>query len=328
MESLHLSFQRVVDVGMFHGIKLGGAPASVLNSIESLRSHFFNGHAPNSKKTSWVSWKKALASKDRGGLGISSLYTMNRGLLLKWVWRFVTQNNSLWNRVIQALHGKTGKIGVVAKDGNKSCWMVIVHEINNLKMIGIDVMKHIRTKLGNGDKTMFWDDKWCAGDSLKDRFSQMYALESSKQITVGLKLSHPNLASSFRRYPRGGIEMEQFVKIEDAVNEINLTRTDDRWVWDLESTGVFSVSSIRNLIDEKTLPVTDFKTISNKLVSIKINILTWKIMRNSLPTRFNISRRGFFTQTAIRVWRRRVIFFFMFVGEELGQPHHTLVESS
>nr|GEW25655.1 RNA-directed DNA polymerase, eukaryota [Tanacetum cinerariifolium] len=73
-----------------------GAPESVLNSIESLPSHFFNGHAPNSKKTSWVSWKKALASKDRGGLGISSLYAMNRGLLLKWVWRFVTQKNSLW----------------------------------------------------------------------------------------------------------------------------------------------------------------------------------------------------------------------------------------
>nr|GEZ33993.1 RNA-directed DNA polymerase, eukaryota [Tanacetum cinerariifolium] len=133
-------------------------------------------------------------------------------------------------------------------------------------MIGIAVMKHIRTKLGNGDKTMFWDDKWCAGDSLKDRFSRMY--------------------------PRGGIEMEQFVKMEEVVNEINLTTTDDRWVWDLESMGVFSVSSIRNLIDEKTLPVTDFKTIWNKFVSIKINILTWKIMTNSLPTIFNISRRG------------------------------------
>nr|GFA94984.1 RNA-directed DNA polymerase, eukaryota, reverse transcriptase zinc-binding domain protein [Tanacetum cinerariifolium] len=142
--------------------------------------------------------------------------------------------------------------------------MVIVHEINSLKMIGIDVMKHIRTKLGSGDKTMFWDDKWCAGDSLKDRFSRMYALESSKQITVGLKLSHPNLSSSFRRYPRGGIEMEQFVKMENAVNKINLTTTDDRWVWDLKSTGLFSVSSIRNLIDEKTLPVTYFKTIWNK----------------------------------------------------------------
>ncbi|GKE93029.1 hypothetical protein Tco_1574124, partial [Tanacetum coccineum] len=57
------------------------APAGVLNYIESLRSHFFNGHDIKSKKTSWVNWKNALVAKDRGGLGISSLYAMNRGLL-------------------------------------------------------------------------------------------------------------------------------------------------------------------------------------------------------------------------------------------------------
>ncbi|GJX55063.1 RNA-directed DNA polymerase, eukaryota, reverse transcriptase zinc-binding domain protein [Tanacetum coccineum] len=264
----------------------------VLNNIESLRSQFFNGHGLNSKKATWVNWKKALASKDRGGLGISSLYAMNRGLLLKWVWRFVTQKNTLWTRVIQALHGVNGRIGVASRGGYNSCWTAIIQETNSLLTKGIDVMNHIRIKLGNGDKTMFWEDKWCAGGTLKDKFNRLYALESCKHVTVGTKFSQPLLSSSFRRTPRGGIEMDQFVKMVDDVKEVILSTSEDRWVWDLENTGEFSVSSIRNLIDEKTLPLTDYKTRWNKLVPIKVNILSWKIMTNSLPTRFNISCRG------------------------------------
>ncbi|GJS67975.1 RNA-directed DNA polymerase, eukaryota [Tanacetum coccineum] len=59
-------------------------PMSVLRRLESIRSHFFNGHDPNSKRTSWVKWKNVLASKEKGGLGVSSLYALNRGLMFKW----------------------------------------------------------------------------------------------------------------------------------------------------------------------------------------------------------------------------------------------------
>ncbi|GJU99099.1 RNA-directed DNA polymerase, eukaryota [Tanacetum coccineum] len=45
------------------------------------------------------------ASKQNGGLGVSSFHALNRALLLKWVWRFVSQDGSLWFRVIHALYG-------------------------------------------------------------------------------------------------------------------------------------------------------------------------------------------------------------------------------
>nr|GEV80527.1 RNA-directed DNA polymerase, eukaryota, reverse transcriptase zinc-binding domain protein [Tanacetum cinerariifolium] len=234
------------------------------------------------KKVTWVNWKKALASKDRGGLGISSLYAMNRGLLLKWVWRFITQKNTLWSRVIQALHGVNGRIGVASRGGYNSYCTAIIQETNSLLTKGIYVMNHIRIKLGNEDKTMFWEDKWCAGGTLKDKFNRLYALESCKHVTVGTKFSQPLLSSLFRRTPRGGIKMDEFVKMVDDVKEVILSTSEDRWVWDLENTGEFSVSLIRNLIDEKTLPLTNYKTRWNKLVPIKVNILSWKIMTNSM----------------------------------------------
>lgn len=85
-------------------------PMKVLQSMESIRARFFNGMEINSRKSSWVRWRNVMASKDTGGLGVSSLFALNRALLFKWVWRFITQKNSLWARVIKALHGESGKI--------------------------------------------------------------------------------------------------------------------------------------------------------------------------------------------------------------------------
>ncbi|GJW77499.1 hypothetical protein Tco_0139181 [Tanacetum coccineum] len=45
---------------------------------------------------SWVAWDNVLESKLNGGLGVSSFFTLNRALLLKWVWRFISGDGSLW----------------------------------------------------------------------------------------------------------------------------------------------------------------------------------------------------------------------------------------
>nr|GEY00250.1 RNA-directed DNA polymerase, eukaryota, reverse transcriptase zinc-binding domain protein [Tanacetum cinerariifolium] len=68
------------------------------------------GQELNSKKASWVNWKKVLAPKEKGGLGVSSLYALNIGLMLKQMWRFYTQNTSLWVRANKAIHGDDGKV--------------------------------------------------------------------------------------------------------------------------------------------------------------------------------------------------------------------------
>nr|GFB55027.1 RNA-directed DNA polymerase, eukaryota [Tanacetum cinerariifolium] len=92
MESLHLSFNRVVDAG-------------ILKEMESIRNNFFIGAGPSEKNITWVAWNQVLASKEKGGLGVSSFFALNRALLLKWVWRFVSQDGSLWYHVIQAIYG-------------------------------------------------------------------------------------------------------------------------------------------------------------------------------------------------------------------------------
>ncbi|GJR41949.1 RNA-directed DNA polymerase, eukaryota [Tanacetum coccineum] len=91
---------------------------------------------------------------------------------------------------------------------------------------------------------------------------------------------------------KGGAEQNQFDSLLELVSSVNLVPLADRWVWKLEGTGVFSVASARRLFDELRLPNLGMETRWIKCVPIKINVLAWKIWRDALPTRFNISRRG------------------------------------
>nr|GEZ96752.1 RNA-directed DNA polymerase, eukaryota [Tanacetum cinerariifolium] len=51
----------------------------ILNSMEAIRSKFFNGMEPSTKKITWAAWNKVLASKENGGLGIHV-----SGMIIGW----------------------------------------------------------------------------------------------------------------------------------------------------------------------------------------------------------------------------------------------------
>ncbi|GJS45942.1 hypothetical protein Tco_0596063 [Tanacetum coccineum] len=153
----------------------------------------------------------------------------------------------LWVRVVKAIHGDDGNVGGHVKSGVKSCWLDIVRETHALKTKGINLLDCMHVKLGNGDKTIFWEDIWIDGKTLKNRFPRIYSLESCKLITVGAKLAQPSLEYSFRRNPRGGVEQDQFNELSALVHDVSLIPMSDRWKWDLESSGDFSVAPVEIL---------------------------------------------------------------------------------
>nr|GEV20711.1 hypothetical protein [Tanacetum cinerariifolium] len=227
-------------------------PMHVINKLESIRSHFFNGVDPNVRNTSFTKWDNVLASKEKGGLCVSSFFALNRALIFKWVWHFRSQSNSLWSRVIKALHGE---------DGNEA-------------------------------NTMFWQETLKGEAPFKIHFPRLFALESNKRITVEEKIKQPGLVSSFHRNPRGGIEQVQMDALSIILEDLILPNMKDRWSWSLSGDGEFFVSSARSFIDAKTLGTVGSKTQWYKYVPIKINILSWRVKLNNLPTRLNLSRRG------------------------------------
>ncbi|GJR25123.1 RNA-directed DNA polymerase, eukaryota [Tanacetum coccineum] len=134
----------------------------------------------------------------------------------------------------------------------------IMKETMHLKNQGTDLCGFIQKKIGNGIDTSFWEEIWRGDSAFKFLYPRLYALEPCKSITVAEKLGHTNLASSFRRQPRGG---------------------------------EFFIVSVRKTIDESYLPEVSSKTRWIKIMPIKINIHAWKVKMDCLPTRLNISRR-------------------------------------
>nr|GEU97671.1 RNA-directed DNA polymerase, eukaryota, reverse transcriptase zinc-binding domain protein [Tanacetum cinerariifolium] len=168
-------------------------PLGVLRTLESIQSHFFKGHALGSNKASWVSWKKVLSSKDKGGLGVSSLYALNRGMLFKWILRFYTQDKSLWVRVIKAMYGDKGKIDAEVKIGSRSCWLNIVHEAKILtqkeKMRQPSLEFSFRRNTRGGvEKELVTLMHGVSLSPMADRWT--WALENSGEFTVSSVRKH------------------------------------------------------------------------------------------------------------------------------------------
>ncbi|PWA63235.1 ribonuclease H protein [Artemisia annua] len=71
-------------------------PAQVNKQLESIRARFFWGIDDNEKKIQWVKWEAILNAKEKGGLGVGSLWAFNQTLIFKWRWRFLNGNDLLW----------------------------------------------------------------------------------------------------------------------------------------------------------------------------------------------------------------------------------------
>ncbi|GJW02387.1 RNA-directed DNA polymerase, eukaryota, partial [Tanacetum coccineum] len=240
-----------------YNMSLYKVPKADLNSMETICRDFFNGIPDGERKIVWVKWTKVLASKNQGGLGVSSFYALNRALLVKWVWRFLSGDNSLWARVIYAMHGSNRQ---VLSASHSSSWSSIIKEINTLKAQGVDLISHCKIRVGNGRRTSFWNDLWIGDASLRFMFPRLYALDTNKVCTVADKMNAP-LTSSFRRTVRGGGKSQQLAHIFDLLRSTFLPKADipTRWI--------------------KTIP-------------IKVNIFAWKASLDRLPTRYNLDRRG------------------------------------
>nr|GEX99300.1 RNA-directed DNA polymerase, eukaryota [Tanacetum cinerariifolium] len=230
IESLHISFSRATSDGLFKGVMVGDSMSrklawadtikklrsrlskwkvktlsigGVLKEMEAIRCNFFNGVDHAKRKITWVSWDKVLASKKNGGLGVSSFHALNRALLLKWVWRFLSQYGSLWYRVIQALYGASFELHPV---NQFSIWCSILREMQVLISKSFDFISHCKKHVGDGYNTRFWYDSWVFDQPLRSRFPRLFTLETDKVTTVASMLGSSSVDASFRRSVRDGVE--------------------------------------------------------------------------------------------------------------------------
>ncbi|GKC34835.1 RNA-directed DNA polymerase, eukaryota, partial [Tanacetum coccineum] len=290
---LKINFQKsqLLGVGVPRNLVIQGASLIGCDIMQSPFKYLgvMVGEYPSKRKIAWVAWDRILASKKNGGLGVSSFHALNRALLLKWVWRFISQDGSLWYRVIQAMYGPSVELHLVNHPSN---WCSILREMQGLSSKGFNLISHCKKRVGDGHNTRFWVDPWFYDQPLCNRFPRIFALEMDKDVSVASKLGAPSIDASFRRLVRDGVERQQWIDLSSASYSVTLSSSKDRWVCDLNGDGEFRVKEIRKILDDIFLPSVADGTRWVKHVPIKINVFAWRARLDRLPTRNNLASRG------------------------------------
>nr|GEY36819.1 RNA-directed DNA polymerase, eukaryota [Tanacetum cinerariifolium] len=175
MDTLHLSFQNVVNAGLFKGV--------VLNNSLQL-SHLF--YADDAIFIGVVVENSLVTS------AANNIRCMTLSLPFSYLGVNVGGHMSSiasWDVVINKVLSRLSK------------WKMKV-----LSVGCVDLLGSIKKKVGNGENTMFWDALWKGEVLFKNLFPRLYALESVKNISVADKMAQPSLEYSFRRNIRGGAE--------------------------------------------------------------------------------------------------------------------------
>lgn len=161
------------------------APKSIIKKLECIRRKFFWGGSTDNNKIAWISWNKVMASLDQCGLNIGSLHTSNLSMLAKWWWRFLTERSSNWCKIICSIHGAQGGLHNSSSIKSKSGpWYQIAKINGDFSEYGIDIHSLFKLKIGNGESSSFWTDKWVGNEPLCVTFPRLYRLETNKLCHV------------------------------------------------------------------------------------------------------------------------------------------------
>ncbi|GJT39115.1 hypothetical protein Tco_0938980 [Tanacetum coccineum] len=133
---------------------------------------------------------------------------------------------------------------------------------------------------------------WTGNQPLKSKSLRLFTLEMEKDVYVAHKFEQGMNLSSFRWHPKRGAETEQWEAIQKIITSTFLSPMEDCWVWSLDGMRMFYVALVRILIDKTLLITSEEATIWCKLTHINVNILTWRLSLDKLPTRLNLSARG------------------------------------
>ena len=100
-----------------------------------------------------------------------------------------------------------------------------------------------RWVVGNGRKTRFWEDIWFGTSPLSVQFWPLYSICHQRCVTVSDVWEGSNIKLTFSRVFTPAM-MEEWYFLEQIIKETTLTGEEDAMIWQYESKGMYSSSSL------------------------------------------------------------------------------------
>ena len=235
-----------------------------------------------------------------GGLGIIGLEAMNISLLAKWIGRFKTEDQALWVQVIKSIHGEEGGLSEAQTGKMHSCiWKSILLKMHKLNDVYLDLTNILQVSIGDGNNTNFWEDKWHEIGVLKTAFPRLFALEEDKKVTVKNRILVDMEDWKKRRDIRSGRELEEANKMKSILDRSILSQRKDSWSVPGAPENKYSTRWLRECLETHQtmgLVQSDFW---NKWVPKKFNVFVWRLIKNRIPMRKNLSNMGIDTPCSL-----------------------------
>ncbi|KAL8265324.1 hypothetical protein R6Q59_023454 [Mikania micrantha] len=280
------------------------APEGILESLEKLRRNFLWGGVAEKKKIHWARWDLVTLPKKYGGLGVGNLKDMNLALLAKWWWRYKTEPEKLWRRVIDAIHVSIRVPEFMpCKNIISGTWKNITKVDSRLSDCNIPLRRLIKGVVGDGCSISFWLDTWVGEHPLAEAYPILFDMEAVKSCSVADRIRWVGGNIQFNwSWESHTVPLEVMELVENCTNlvkSVNYSGGLDHWKWMADSSGVFHVNSIRKLCNSRYQQSDRLIMQWNKGVPIKVNILAWKAHLDRLPTADALAKRGIHVDSSI-----------------------------
>ncbi|GKV12444.1 hypothetical protein SLEP1_g23583 [Rubroshorea leprosula] len=217
---------------------------------------------------------------------------------------------STWRPVIECMRRRLeiwggwalsfgGRIALLKVNKKGSAWWRGVWKLDRLDSSNNGWLKDgcVRT-IGDGKETLFWQDVWIEGVSLKERFPRLFSLATNKSDSIAEVKGDSERVGEWQWSWRRNLfvwEHNLLQELTGILSQVHLKQgQEDHWTWRWESTRNYSIRSAYHQITQSQRAQDNgyLNQIWKAKAPLKVAALAWRAFVDRLPTKINLAKRG------------------------------------
>ncbi|GAU10246.1 hypothetical protein TSUD_418780 [Trifolium subterraneum] len=245
-------------IPIFH-LSFSKMPIKVWKKVVRVQREFLWGGVKGGKKVNWARWSVVCRDKNKGGLGVRDIRIVNLSLLSKWRWRLLLPGRSLWKEVLVSNYEEHILHRVDWSDFRipvkASYWWKDICSLEKVVETKNWLVESIYRRVGNGNSTSFWSTRWIGDVPLSVAFPRLFSLSNHQEAKISelCEFVGGSWVWSFSwRRPLFQWEEALVELLRELVDPMELSlEEEDRWRWNPDPEGEFSVKSSYELLVEE-----------------------------------------------------------------------------
>ena len=261
----------------------------ILKGIDRVNKNFLWGSSDHASKMHWVKWDVVTKPKEFGGLGLQLAKGRNTAFLAKLNWRFHTEKNAPWAKVLKYKYCTRQRINLrnEAKLPSSPTW-------KGMKIGEATFKKGLKWIPGHKSNLDFWSDCWSNLGSIRALIQGPLPLDS-----FNLKLKD---VISLGRWDWSKIPFNLPLGIRDEIQATSIplvARNNDKLAWKYSPKGSFDMGRdyliTTNLMEAKSFACS---WIWKLQILPRIQMFIWRCMHNSIAVKEVVAKRGILLDTS------------------------------